>query len=123
MESFFRRVSSIVRKNNNKSLDPDRDEQEDNGQQRRFQQMQQRRRSAPDIRRRAPTPVDRMMMEPDKKVTSFEHINSHNLTAQGSTTNLTRKNFSSTGKLSRFNSLNSSRISFYFAFFNTKKYF
>jgi len=105
MESFFRRVSSIVRKNNNKSFDPDNEE--DNGRQRRFQQMQQRRRSAPDIRRRAPTPIDRIPLEHDKKVTSFEHINSHNLTAQSSTTNLTRKNYNSTGTLFRFNSLHS----------------
>jgi hypothetical protein len=105
MESFFRRMSSIVRRNSNKSFEPDENEQESNGRARHFREMQQRRRSAPDIHRRAP-PADKTSMEPEKKITSSEAINSQNLPAQSSTTNLTLKQYSSTGKLSLFNSLN-----------------
>lgn len=107
MESFFRRMSSIVRKGSNKSSDVEENEQEnndDNERQRHFRQMQQRRRSAPDIRRRA-NPVDKTSLESDQKVTSFEQINSQNLTIQTSTGSLTRKQHNSTGKKFRFDFL------------------
>ena len=101
MQSFFRRMSSIVRKSSNKSsCDTDEVENEDNNEerQRKFRQMQQRRRSAPDIHRRA-APADRLVSESNKKVTSFEQINSQNLGIHCYTTGLTRKNFHSSGKL------------------------
>ncbi len=100
MESFFRRMSSIVRKSSNKSSDADENEsedgQDDNMRQRYFRQMQQRRRSAPDIHRRANL-IDRLPLEADHKVTSFEQINTQNLTIQTSNSNLTRK-YSATSK-------------------------
>jgi hypothetical protein len=127
MESFFRRVSSIVRKNNNKSYDTDDNEQENhdeeeenNGRRRQFRQMRGRRRSAPDIRRRAPT-ADKLSMESNQKGTSSEQIDSQRLSAQSSTTALTRKQYSSSGKLSSFNSLILLRIEVkYIAYFQTQ---
>jgi hypothetical protein len=104
MESFFRRVSSIVRKGSNKSFDVEEKDEEGDGRLRRFRQMQQRRRSAPDIRRRT-IPIDEISMESDQKVASFEKINSQNLTIQSSTTIFTRKQSNSTGKFFLFNSL------------------
>jgi hypothetical protein len=103
MESFFRRVSSIVRKNNNKSFDVADNEQENyeenNLRQRQFRRMRGRRCSAPDVRRRAPT-VDRLPLESNQKGTSFEQIDSQRLSTQSSTTILTRKQYSSSGMFS-----------------------
>ncbi|CAF0796306.1 unnamed protein product [Rotaria sordida] len=94
MESFFRRMSSIVRRNSNKSTDADEHDEDDNQQQERFRQIRERRLSAPDIHRRT-MPVDRIPMESDQKATLFEQINSPKLTAQSSSNILTRKNYRS----------------------------
>jgi hypothetical protein len=57
MESFFRRMSSIVKNKSNKSTDVDQDDETNNEQQQQqqqqFRRIQQRRRSAPDIHRRS----------------------------------------------------------------------
>jgi len=105
MESFFRRVSSIVRKSNNKDFDPDENEQENHQRQTSFREMQQRRRSAPAIRRSS-IPVDKIPMESNQKITSAEQINSENQAAHSNTTNLTRKHCNPTSKISLFNSVN-----------------
>jgi hypothetical protein len=106
MESFFRRMSSIVRKNNNKSFDPDENEQEnhgdDNERHKQFRYMQGRRRSAPDMRRRT-IPVGRIPTESDQEFTSVEQINSSKMTLQTSTSILPRKHYYSTGKLFSLN--------------------
>jgi hypothetical protein len=105
MESFFRRVSSIVRKNSNKDFDPDENEQENHQRQASFREMQQRRRSAPAIRRSS-IPVDKLPMESDQKITSIEQINSENQTVHSNTINLTRKHWNPTSKIFLFNSVN-----------------
>ncbi|CAF0897394.1 unnamed protein product [Rotaria sp. Silwood1] len=95
MESFFRRMSSIVRRNSNKSSDVDEHDEEDNEQQQqRFRQMRERRLSAPDIRRRA-MPVDRISSEFDQKATLFEQTNSPKLMTRTNTNIVTRKNYRS----------------------------
>jgi hypothetical protein len=92
-------MSSIVRKSSNKSSDADENEsvhsQDEDLRQRHFQQLQQRRRSAPDIRRRT-TPIDKLPLESDQKGTSFEQINSQNLSTQMSNNNLSWKQHSNT---------------------------
>lgn len=102
MESFFRRMSSMVRRNSNKSSDIDENDEEDNEQQEHFRQMRGRRLSAPDIRRR-PIPVDRIPMESDQTITLIEKSNFPKLTTQTSTTILTYKQHRPTGKLFPFN--------------------
>jgi hypothetical protein len=91
-------MSSIVRKNSNKSSDADENEsensQDENIRQQHFRQMQQRRRSAPDIRRRT-TPIEKTSLESDQIGTSFEQINTQNLMTQTSTNNLARKQYNS----------------------------
>ena len=52
-------------------------------------------RSAPDIRRRT-TPIDKLPLESDQKGTSFEQINSQNLSTQMSNNNLSWKQHSNT---------------------------
>ncbi|CAF4708405.1 unnamed protein product, partial [Rotaria magnacalcarata] len=70
MESFFRRISSIVRRNSNKSPDIDEHDDEDAEQQEYFRQMRERRLSAPDIRRRTDA-ADQVLMGSDQKIALF----------------------------------------------------
>ena len=96
MESFLRRMSSIVRKGSNKSSDA-RDN-DDEQHQEHFQYLQQRRRSAPDIRRRN-NQVEKTSMELDQKVTSVEEIHSRTSILSTNTSNFIRKQHQSISKL------------------------
>ena len=71
MESFLRRVSSIVRKSSDTSAEPD--ENDDEERRRYFRDLQSRRHSAPHIRRRG-IPIDVLPDECDKKTTSSERM-------------------------------------------------
>ena len=101
MESFLRRMSSIVRKNNHKSSDPgdneDDNDQEEIEEENHFQRLQQRRRSAPDIRRRT-NQGEKTPIELDQKVISVEEINSKTLIRHTNTNSFIRKQYQSTGK-------------------------
>lgn len=92
MESFFRRMSSIVRKNSNKSVESDENEREE-----QFRYLQQRRRSAPDIRRRG-VPLERIALDSSEQDSSTERLVSHSIINQSSTGILARKQYDSTGK-------------------------
>ncbi|CAF2521023.1 unnamed protein product [Rotaria sp. Silwood2] len=96
-------MSSIVRRNSNKSSDIDEHDEEDNEQHEHFRQTRERRLSAPDIRRRT-VPVDRISSESDQKATLSEQINSSKLTTQTGSSILTRKHYRSGGELYLFNS-------------------
>lgn len=108
MESFLRRMSSIVRKTNHKSSDPgdneDDNDQEEIDEESHFHRLQQRRRSAPDIRRRT-NQGEKTPIELDQKVISVEEINSQSLIRHINTNSFTRKQYQSIGKSSHwFNS-------------------
>ncbi|CAF3520493.1 unnamed protein product [Rotaria socialis] len=104
MESFFRRMSSIVRRNSNKSPDIDEHNGEDAEQQEYFRQMRERRLSAPDIRRRSHA-VDRVLMESDQKIALFQQTSLQKLTPQTSIGLPTGKQNRSKGMLFLFNSM------------------
>ncbi|CAF3479577.1 unnamed protein product [Adineta steineri] len=84
MESFFRHMSSIVRKNS-KFSNPDEDEQEIhddyNEQLRYLREMQERRRSAPDIRRHNNS-MSRMSIHSEENSELFPQMNSERSTTQ-----------------------------------------
>ncbi len=104
MKSFLHRMSSIVRKNSNKSTDGDENEEGNNEQERYFREMQERRRSAPDIRRRAIANAE-IPMESDENGTSIEQMNSQKVVTQINLTLLTRNKYSSMRKSFLFHSL------------------
>lgn len=103
MESFLRRMSSIVRKNPHQSFDPgdhqndDDQEEEEEEEENHFHRLQQRRQSAPDIRRRA-NQTDKIRTELDQKVISVEEINSQTHIRHTNTSSFIRKQSHSTGK-------------------------
>jgi len=97
MKSFLHRMSSIVRRNSNKSTDEDENEDENNEQPTYFREMQERRRSAPDIHRRA-MPITGVPTELDENGTSIEQITSKRVATRINTTLLTRNKYSSMRK-------------------------
>lgn len=90
-------MSSIVRRNSNKSTSIDKDDDDDDQSQEYFQQMRQRRLSAPDIRRRM-NPVDRTQIGSDQKVKLTEQSSLPKLSTQTSTGLLTRRQYKSISK-------------------------
>jgi len=76
MESFFQRVSSVVRRHSNKFFEQDMDDEDKNERQRQFQYLAGRRRSAPDIPRRGVT-IHRLIEIPAHKGISDEQIAKH----------------------------------------------
>ncbi len=92
MDSFFQRVSSLVRRNSQKLFEQEIDDEEEQNQQRQFHHLAGRRRSAPDIHRHVPA-INRLIRTPAHKGTSDEQIASHS-----HTNFLPRKNYTSTGK-------------------------
>lgn len=97
-------MSSIVRRNSNKSPDIDEHAHDDTEQQEYFRQMRERRLSAPDIRRRTHA-VDRVQMGSNQKIALFEQTSLQKLTGQTSTGLPTRKQNRSKGMLFLFNSM------------------
>ena len=98
MESFFRRMSSIVRKNSNKSVESDENEREEH-----FRYLQERRRSAPDIHRRG-VPLERIVLDSGQKDCPLEKLISQSMINQSSTGILARKQYHLTGKSRAFRS-------------------
>jgi hypothetical protein len=93
MESFFRRVSSIVIRKSSRFFEQDMDDDEDNNQQQRqFEYLAGRRRSAPDIHRNS-APVNRLIQIPTHKGISDEQI-----ARRSHAHMLSRKHYNSTGK-------------------------
>jgi hypothetical protein len=92
MQSFFQRVSSIIRRNSSKLIEQKIDDEEENSRQRQFHSLAERRRSAPDIQRRA-LAINRLVQIPSQKRTSAEQITIHVVTDMFS-----RKQYNSIGK-------------------------
>ncbi|UJR28818.1 hypothetical protein I4U23_010042 [Adineta vaga] len=101
MESFFRRMSSIVSKNSFKSTDVNENEQEnseeDYGRLRCFREMQERRKSAPDIHRRAnATSIASMQIEENDISTEQMNLPRSTTTSKTNSTQFSRPHSNST---------------------------
>ena len=97
MESFFRRMSSIIRRHSNQS-DHSETNDDNHEQQVRFRQMQRRQFSAPDVRRRTNL-IDRISTEFSRRFTLFEQVNSSKLITKMNTTIPIREQYKFRGKL------------------------